>query len=199
MGEMLDSLALDHITNITTLLVPFFSGLSKAYLMLLTKGSNIDNLLAVEPNEHTVVSWSLNAQQIIKQHELGTASLSQRIRAAKLCQEHGYRVRFRIDPGILFPDWRAAYADLIQKTLTVTRPENPTLGMLRLLPGHLRLATQAYGDRARKLCSNRSARVLSVRALSLHRRSRLPQPAFRATADDTHTRCSCSTAIRPSA
>ncbi|MHC4460183.1 MAG: spore photoproduct lyase family protein, partial [Planctomycetota bacterium] len=40
MGEMLDSLALDHITNLTTMLVPFFSGFSKAYLMLLTKSSN---------------------------------------------------------------------------------------------------------------------------------------------------------------
>jgi len=154
MGEMLDSLALDHITNITTMLVPFFSGLSRAYLMLLTKSSNIENLLAVKPNDHTVVSWSLNAQQMIEQHELGTASLSERIDAAKLCQGHGYRIRFRIDPGILFPDWRAGYADLIQRALTTTRPENITLGMLRVLPGHLRLAAQAYGDRARKLCRN---------------------------------------------
>jgi spore photoproduct lyase len=151
MGEMLDSLALDHITNITTMLIPFFSSFSNAYLMLLTKSSNIDNLLAVEPNEHTIVSWTLNAQQIIEQHELGTASLSERIKAARLCQDHGYRIRFRIDPGILSADWQAGYADLIRKALIATRPENITLGMLRLLPGHFRLATDAYGDRARKL------------------------------------------------
>jgi hypothetical protein len=56
MGEMLDSLALDHITNLTTMLVPFFAGLSRGFLILLTKSSNIDNLLAVEPNDKTVVS-----------------------------------------------------------------------------------------------------------------------------------------------
>jgi spore photoproduct lyase len=151
MGEMLDSLALDHITSLTTILVPFFSGLSNAYLMLLTKSNNIDNLLSLEPNEHTVVSWSLNPQRIIEQYELGTANLDERIKAAKLCQEHGWRIRFRIDPGILHSDWEAGYADLIRKTLTVTAPENITLGMLRLLPGHLRLATQTYGDRAREL------------------------------------------------
>jgi len=155
MGEMLDSLALDYITNLTTMLVPFFSGFSNAYLMLLTKSNNIDNLLSVEPNEHTIVSWSLNPQCIIEQYELGTASLGERIKSAKLCQEHGWRIRFRIDPGILHSDWQAGYADLIRKTLTVTKPENITLGMLRLLPGHLRLAMDAYGNRSRRLCDHK--------------------------------------------
>jgi len=151
MGEMLDSLALDHVTNLTKILVPFFSSFSNGFLMLLTKSSNVDNLLAVESNSHTVVSWSLNAQQIIRRYELGTADLDERIEAAKQCQDHGYRIRIRIDPGILYPNWEDGYADLIQKTLTAIRPENITLGMLRLLPGHFRLATDAYGNRARKL------------------------------------------------
>jgi spore photoproduct lyase len=56
MGEMLDSLALDHITNLTTMLISFFSGFSRGFLMLLTKSNNIDNLLAIEPNGQTVVS-----------------------------------------------------------------------------------------------------------------------------------------------
>jgi len=151
MGEMLDSLALDHIANLTTMLVPFFSGFSNAYLMLLTKSNNIDNLLSLEPNEHTIVSWSLNPQCIIEQYELGAANLDERIEAAKLCQEHGWRIRFRIDPGILHSDWQVGYANLIRKALTVTAPENITLGMLRMLPGHLQLATQAYGNCAREL------------------------------------------------
>jgi len=151
MGEMLDSLALDHITNLTTMLVPFFAGFSSGHLMLLTKSSNIDNLLAVEPNDRTVVSWSLNSRQMIEQYEFGTASLSERIEAAGKCRQHGYRIRFRIDPGILYPNWREDYAELIEKALTVVKPENITLGMLRLLPGHFHLACGAYGDRAQKL------------------------------------------------
>ena len=151
MGEMLDSLALDHITGLTKMLIPFFSGFSNGFLMLMTKSSNIDNLLAVESNNKTVVSWSLNAQQIICQYELGTADLDERIKAAKQCQDHGYRIRFRIDPGILYPKWQDGYADLIQKTLAFIRPENITLGMLRLLPGHFNLAESTYGNRTRKL------------------------------------------------
>lgn len=151
MGEMLDSLALDHITNLTTMLVPFFSGFSKSYLMLLTKSSNIDNLLTVEPNEYIVLSWSLNSQKMIRLFEVGTADLDERIEAAGLCQEHGYRIRVRIDPGIIYRDWRDGYADMIRKIYNTIRPENVTLGMLRLLPGHLRLAEEAYGNRAREL------------------------------------------------
>ena len=152
MGEMLDSLALDHVTNLTTPLVPFFAGFSRGFLMLLTKSSNIDNLLAVESTGQTVVSWSLNSQEMIEQHESGTASLSERIEAARRCQQHGYRIRIRIDPGILYPNWQAGYAAMIQETLSVIEPENITLGMLRLLPGHSRLAATAYGHRAKELC-----------------------------------------------
>lgn len=150
MGEMLDSLALDHITGLMKILVPFFSGFKKGFLMLLTKSSNIDNLLSIGSNENTVVSWSLNPNQIIHQYELGTADLDERIKAAKQCQNHGYRIRIRIDPGILYPKWQEGYSDLIRKTLTLIKPENITLGMLRLLPGHFNLAAGAYGARVRK-------------------------------------------------
>lgn len=151
MGEMLDSLALDHITNLTPMLVPFFSGFSKAYLMLLTKSSNIDNLLLVEPHDHVVVSWSLNADDVINQYEIGTASLTERLEAAQACQRHGYRIRFRIDPGVIYEDWKAGYADMIEKIYDSAAPENLTLGMLRVLPGHSKIAIDAYGKRAAKL------------------------------------------------
>ncbi len=173
MGEMLDSLALDHITGLTKMLVPFFAGFSNAYLMLLTKSSNIDNLLAIEPSEHTVVSWSLNSQDAIETYELGTAGLEERINAAKQCQDHGYRIRFRIDPGILHQDWQAGYADLIKRTLTVIRPENITLGTLRLLPGHLRFAADTYGSRARQLCKHNFVKGASDGKLRYPREQRI--------------------------
>jgi spore photoproduct lyase len=154
MGEMLDSLALDHITNLTTELIHFFSGLSKGNLMLLTKSSNIDNLLKLEPNHKIVISWSLNPEQIINQYEKGTASLEERVEAARQCQNRGYRIRLRIDPGIYYPDWQTGYCELIEKTLSVIEPENITLGMLRLLPGHFQLAKNTYGNNAINLLTN---------------------------------------------
>lgn len=151
MGEMLDSLALDHVALLMERLVPFFSRLPSGCLMLLTKSANVEGLLHCAPNPQVVVSWSLNTQRAIGTYEIGTADLDERIEAARRCQEHGYRIRLRIDPGILHEQWQAGYADLLRKALTVLEPENVTLGMLRLVPGHLRLARQAYGDRAEGL------------------------------------------------
>jgi len=147
-GEMLDSLALDHITNLTTLLVPLFKNFNNAYLMMLTKSRNVDNLLKIKPNPQVVVSWSLNPQTIIDEYELGTASLDERIDAAKRCQKHGYRIRFRIDPGILCSNWKAAYESLLKKIFTHTEPENITIGMLRLFKGHTNLSMKAYNTSA---------------------------------------------------
>ncbi len=173
MGEMLDSLALDHIANLTTMLVPLFSEFSKGFLILLTKSSNIDNLLAVEPNGQIILSWSLNSMQVIHQYELGTADLDDRIEAARRCQEYGYRIRFRIDPGILHQDWQTGYADLIQKALTAVKPENITLGMLRFLPGHFRLAERTYGERTRKLREHNFDKGASDRKLCYPHKERI--------------------------
>ena len=148
MGEMLDSLALDHITQLTPQLIPFMADVPNACLMLLTKSANIAGLLSLKPIHNVVVSWSLNPDYVVRNFEFGTASLDERLDAAKTCHDHGWRIRFRIDPGILYPDWKQGYADLIQKTLAVTIPENITLGMLRLLPGHKKMAQQAYGSDA---------------------------------------------------
>ena len=115
--------------------------------MMLTKSSNVDGLLGLTPNDRIVVSWSLNTQPMIDVFEAGTADLDERIEAARRCLEHGYRVRVRIDPGIFYPGWERDYADLVHRSLTTLEPENITLGMLRLLPGHFGLARQAYGSR----------------------------------------------------
>ena len=151
MGEMLDSLALDHVSLLVERLVPFFGRLSHGYLMLLTKSANVGGLLRLAPNTQTVVSWSLNTQRMIETYEIGTANLEERLDAARRCQEHGYRIRLRIDPGILSGDWRSEYAELLHQALAVLTPENITLGTLRLLPGHFALARQAYAGRASTL------------------------------------------------
>jgi DNA repair photolyase len=159
MGEMLDSLALDHVSLLTERLVPFFGRISNACLMLLTKSANVEGLLRLAPNAQTVASWSLNTQRMIERCEIGAANLEERIGAARQCQEHGYRIRLRIDPGILYGDWRSDYAELLCKTLAALAPENITLGMLRLVPGHLGLARQAYGDRVSALRAGLSERA----------------------------------------
>ncbi|MBN1621303.1 MAG: hypothetical protein JW871_01780 [Endomicrobiales bacterium] len=101
-GEFTDSLALDHITEYSKILVPFFA--SKNVLFeLKTKSSNIGNLAGLDHKGKTVVSWSLNPRSIVEKQELGTASLQERLDAAKKCSEQGYKIGFHFDPIIYYP------------------------------------------------------------------------------------------------
>lgn len=151
MGEMLDSLALDHVTDLTDVLVPFFASTGKGHLMLLTKSSNVEGLLSQKPSSNIVVSWSLNSRLVIQTHEKGTANLEERVAAARACQQAGWRIRYRFDPLMLYDGWEDDYAAAVECALTQTEPENITLGTLRFLPGHPKLAADAYGRRGRVL------------------------------------------------
>ena len=133
-GELTDSLALEDVIPYSDQLIPFFNKNGNAVLELKTKSVNVDRLLKQESPENVIVSWSLNPSEIIEREEKGTPELHQRLEAARLCQEKGYRVGFHFDPIILFPGWERAYKDLIEElffTIPADRVEWISLGSFR--------------------------------------------------------------------
>jgi len=133
-GEMLDSLALDEFTRISSKLVPFFAEQKQAFLLLLTKSANVKGLEGIDHHNKTIVSWSINCDEIIGRFEHGTATLDQRINAARKCQEWGYPIRFRFDPLIIHERWHENYIDMVDRVLKYVKPEVITLGTLRFAP-----------------------------------------------------------------
>jgi spore photoproduct lyase len=93
-GELADSLALDPLTALSRQLVPFFADRPNALLELKTKTDCVEELLNMDPKGRVVVSWSVNAPQIIAAEEHGTATLEERLGAAQLVQNAGYKVGF---------------------------------------------------------------------------------------------------------
>jgi len=82
-----------------------------------------------------VVSWSLNPQVIIDKEELGTASLKERLQAARMCQADGYRIGFHFDPIIFYPDWQKDYKDVVDEMFnTIKDIAWISLGTLRFNP-----------------------------------------------------------------
>lgn len=144
-GEMLDSLALDEFTRISKTLVPFFAD-QDAYLLLLTKSDNIAGLKAVRHNGRTIVSWSINCETIINRYEHGTASLKDRIRAAKNVSKWGYPVRFRFDPLIVHENWEEHYKKMIKEVLSQVSPQRITIGSLRFVPSVKSFALKRFPD-----------------------------------------------------
>lgn len=113
-GEHSDSLALDHIFQVNPYLVERFSSIPNAVLELKTKTDLVGPLTGLNHRGRTVVAWSLNPDEIIRQNELKTASLEQRLKAAALMVTEGYRVAFHFDPIIYYPGWEKGYARTVE-------------------------------------------------------------------------------------
>ena len=136
-GEFTDSLNLDHLTGFTNLTVPFFAKKKNAVLELKTKTANIDNLIDLQHNGNTIVSWSLNTEEIAKREELLAPSIGDRIDAAFKCQEVGYRLGFHFDPLIYHPRWEEGYQRTLERLFAKIDTRNVSwisMGGFRFLP-----------------------------------------------------------------
>ncbi len=117
-GELSDSLSLDHLTGMARLLIPFFEARQNIFFEFKTKTDHIDTLIEmakIKPPKNIMISWTLNTQDQIAGQEYRTASLIDRLEAARKCQASGYPVAFHFDPLIHSPDWRKSYASVIEE------------------------------------------------------------------------------------
>jgi len=141
-GEITDSLALEPYIGFAREVVPFFAEQSNALLELKTKSDCVDGLLALDPKDRVVVSWSMNPQRVIDLDEHETASLEERLRAAHRCQESGYRLGFHFDPIVEYPGWEKDYEAMIEQTFATIewrRIAWLSMGVLRNTPGLKRI------------------------------------------------------------
>ncbi|MCL5019623.1 MAG: hypothetical protein M1426_03990, partial [Patescibacteria group bacterium] len=125
-GELSDSLALENVTEITSQLIPFFVKQKNILLELKTKTTNIENLRQFQPDGKVVIAWSVNPDSIIKSEEYNSATLSERLEAARQCQSWGYKVAFHFDPMFDFPGWETAYGDVVDALFSYVSPDTIT-------------------------------------------------------------------------
>ena len=136
-GELSDSLALDPLLGFSAELVPFFAERQNALLELKTKSDCVEGLLALDPKDRVVVSWSLTPPEIVARDEHGTASFSARLKAARRVQAAGYKLGFHFDPLIEYPGWEEGYRDTVARVFSAIDPRRVawvSLGSLRLTP-----------------------------------------------------------------
>jgi spore photoproduct lyase len=110
-----------------------------------TKSAQIDTLRRIAPAPNLVVAWSLNPPEIVRRHERGTASLEERLVAARRLQDAGYKLAFHFDPVIRFPGWPRAYTNLVEQLFSAVDPARIvwiSLGSLRFPPSLGRIMEQ---------------------------------------------------------
>jgi spore photoproduct lyase len=139
-GELSDSLALESIFPISKFLIDFFSKRRDAILELKTKSANIDSLLGLDHRGKTVISWSLNPARMVEREEMGTASIEERMVAARRCQEKGYLLGFHFDPIFYYEGWEKGYQETVHQLFKQIDPKRVawvSLGGFRY-PPHLK-------------------------------------------------------------
>jgi spore photoproduct lyase len=86
--------------------------------------------------EPIVLTWSINPPQVIRKYEYGTASLDERLAAAREAIRLGYRIAFHLDPVFYFDGWKEAYRELFTALATFPRDRCAflSLGLFRYPP-----------------------------------------------------------------
>jgi len=81
-GELADALSLKHLTGAMRAFIPFFGQSGNGYLFLLTKSDNVDCILDLPHNGHSIVTWSMNNEDVSRKYEIGAPSFERRLEAA---------------------------------------------------------------------------------------------------------------------
>ncbi len=141
-GELSDSLALDHITGITSSILEMLRG-TDAVIEARTKSANVDHLPGVNgldtelARRHLLVTWTLSPPGAVVHEEPGAATLDERLEAIAKVSAAGINYAIRLDPIIPFY-WNAdSYSELLSriKDAAGAAPSRIELGVLRFPPG----------------------------------------------------------------
>ena len=145
LGKLQDALALDPLTGYSRIMISFFARQNQARLILLTKSSNVENLLDLDHRGNTVLSWSLNPSEVISTFEVNVPSLGERITAMQRCAEVGYPIRAVIMPIIPVEGWQNIYTNFVENLLKFVTFDRITLGQICSYPAALKLTECKLG------------------------------------------------------
>ena len=147
-GELIDSLSLDPITHYSKKLIGFFREVPNWQLEFKTKSHFVDQFIDEPHGGNVIASWSVNPQNIVEKEEWGTASLQERLQAARKCADRQFLIAFHIDPMIWHPEWKVNYGQLVQEITSQFSPQEVrllSLGALRFQPTQRDMMRERFG------------------------------------------------------
>lgn len=136
-----DLLALEGITGLVEQWYNFVRRNEKLKIELRTKSSNIRVLKNLKPIDNFIIAWTLSPVEFAAQHEKGTASLEQRLKAANEMLEKGWKVRICFDPVIYMKNFEKKYGELIKRTFEELPPKeilDVSIGTFRISKEYLK-------------------------------------------------------------
>ncbi len=130
-GELSDSFMTEQSKDpFTDFILEYFEKQKRHKILFLSKSKCVKNLVKVEENGQSIVSFSMNAKNVADRWEKAPG-IQARINAAAKVYEVGFETRIRIDPMVPYGNWKEQYIRLIDNIFNEFKPERITIGSLR--------------------------------------------------------------------
>lgn len=113
-GSNSDLILENEITNNLEYVINRFGKEGKGYITFPTKFDMVDSILNLNHNGKCIIRMSVNPKKIIKEIEIGTSNLDERIEAIKKLYQSGYKVGILIAPVIMVSNYLELYKELIE-------------------------------------------------------------------------------------
>ena len=111
-GQSSDSLLWGNRGGVLDAIITFARKNPNVILELKTKSDNISYLLQNDYPPNIITTWSLNPQTIVQSEERLTASLQERLAAAKKIHDKKRLVGFHFHPMIFYKKWQEEYGEI---------------------------------------------------------------------------------------
>ena len=121
-GQSSDSLVIGNKEGVLDAQLKFARENPNIILEFKTKSNNISHLLKTDLPDNVFVCWSLNPQLFIDHEEHGTASLNQRLQAAKDLSRKGVLVGFHFHPIVYYEGYEDDYKNIVRKVMSMFKP-----------------------------------------------------------------------------
>jgi len=122
-GQSSDSLVWGNRDGILDAHIEFAASHPNILMEFKTKSNNIKYFLENDIPLNIVCSWSLNSNSIIINEEHFTASLAERISAARDCADAGIKVAFHFHPMVWYNGWDNDYPQIASDIINQFDPE----------------------------------------------------------------------------
>lgn len=122
-GQSSDSLMWGDKFNHLNILKEYLEENQNVILELKTKSANVKEFLKIDFPQNIICTWSINTETIIKNEERLTASLYDRLEAARMVADKGVKIGFHFHPMIYYKEWKNDYKDVFDKILEMFKPE----------------------------------------------------------------------------
>lgn len=114
-GSNSDLILENMITNNLVWTIENFAQKSeKGMLTFPTKFDMVDSILNLDHKGKIIVRMSVNPQEIIRQIEIGTSPLKNRVEAINKLKKAGYKIGILIAPVVLVDNWKEKYEELVK-------------------------------------------------------------------------------------